>query len=119
MIKTTEYQRFLEELNLLFLKYKVGTYLLSLMTKDPTDNLVSDMPTTFNVLGDPVNNVPAARMGAVFVQHLLTTQISILMRFCGLSLVQAVGALREGLNAAAAEMEANATERAARSSSEN
>lgn len=97
-----EYSKFQQELAVLLAKNGVTTYLLSVVTHDATDTQV---PTTFNVVGSRTAGLTVSKVAAYFAESLVENCVRILMRFCGLSLHQAVGALRESVEAAALEIQ--------------
>lgn len=105
MTEEADYAKFQRELAVVLAANGIKTYLLGVVlhSKEADETQV---PVCFNVVGDRERKLPAPRMASAFVQELLGSLLRMLMQFCGLSLTQALGAIRESVESAAAEIQA-------------
>jgi len=103
-MNTQTFPKFQADLLNLFQKYGVGTFFFGTLVHDTTGEL-SDLPVLANVEGNRALNISPARVTAVLVDNFQKSLIRLLMKYCGLTLHQAVGALSESVKAAAHELQ--------------
>jgi hypothetical protein len=104
MITTKKFPTFQTEILALFEKHGVDTFFFGTVTNDPSGDL-ADLPILANVTGSPERGIPEHRMASVFVDNTVKALIQLLMRYTGLTLHQAVGAVTESVKAGAFELQ--------------
>lgn len=103
-MNTKQFPQFEAELTALLRKYNLTTFFFGTLVHDTNGDL-SDLPVMANVEGNREMNISPARITAVLVDNLQKSLIRLLMKYCGLTLHQAVGALTESVKAQAHELQ--------------
>ena len=103
-MNTKQFPQFQEELLALFRKHNLGTFFFGTLIHDTGGDL-SDLPVLANVEGSQAMNISPARVTSVLVDNLQKSLIRLLMKYCGLTLHQAVGALVESVKSQGHELQ--------------
>ena len=102
MIEPKNYPGFQQELEALLEKHNVDNFMFSALCSDPNSD-ESDIPQMLNMAAGP--GLSVQMVCAAFTQEILSACIQAMMKYCGLTVQQARGALTESLKSAATEIE--------------